>query len=53
MKGRAESLVIIAALLVIGALFLTRAVIEPVVFALFVVALASPLQTRLATYWRR
>jgi predicted PurR-regulated permease PerM len=39
--------VIIALLLIVAALFLTRSVMEPVAFALFIVALASPLQTRL------
>ena len=39
--------VIIALLLIIAALFLTRSVMEPVAFALFIVALASPLQGRL------
>ena len=43
----AASPVIIALLLVVAALFLTRSVMEPVAFALFIVALASPLQGRL------
>ena len=43
----AASPVIIALLLIVAALFLTRSVMEPVAFALFIVALASPLQTRL------
>ena len=43
----AASPVIIALLLIVGALYLTRSVMEPVAFALFIVALASPLQTRL------
>lgn len=44
MTNRSASLVIIALLLVIAALFLTRSVMEPVAFALFIVALAAPLQ---------
>lgn len=43
----AASPVIIALLLIIAALFLTRSVMEPVAFALFIVALAAPLQGRL------
>ena len=43
----APSPVIIALLLIVAALFLTRSVMEPVAFALFIVALASPLQGRL------
>jgi predicted PurR-regulated permease PerM len=43
----AASPVIIALLLIVAALFLTRSVMEPVAFALFIVALASPLQGRL------
>ncbi|NJC08558.1 AI-2E family transporter [Polymorphobacter fuscus] len=44
---RSASPVIIALLLVVAALFLTRSVMEPVAFALFIVALAAPFQTRL------
>jgi AI-2 transport protein TqsA len=43
----AASPVIIALLLIVAALFLTRSLMEPVAFALFIVALASPLQGRL------
>ena len=47
MTSRSASPVIIALLLVLAALFLTRSVMEPVAFALFVVALAAPLQGHL------
>ena len=44
---RSAAPIIIALLLVVAALFLTRSVMEPVAFALFIVALAAPLQGRL------
>lgn len=47
MTSRGAYPVVIALLLVLAALFLTRSVMEPVAFALFVVALAAPLQGRL------
>lgn len=44
---KSASPIIIALLLVLAALFLARSVMEPVAFALFIVALAAPLQGRL------
>lgn len=45
---RSTPLLIVAAVLLTGALYLSRSVLEPVAFALFAIALAAPLQTRLA-----
>jgi predicted PurR-regulated permease PerM len=47
MTGSRAAPITIAVIIVLAALYLTRSVMEPVAFALFIVALAAPLQGRL------